>query len=266
MVVAPQPLIITKARSPAFSSRFLHSASATVAALAVLARADLHEIGFAQIAEAHPVLGMGGVGGLHRDRGHAVRVALGDFRHLVQALALPGRGGGDVVQGHGPGQSPLVVLAVGVILDLLSGDYLADVQPRFFGQLHGLLARQLIPGVVQRQQQDPVALIRQLHGIEDQLAVGGGKDIAYSLHVQHALPHETCLGGLVTGAAVGDDGNPVGVFQIVADDQMAFYFQDIRISQAQAREFLVCNGLRRVDELLHLHRISSSMLLGFRLY
>ena len=35
MVVAPQPLIITKARSPAFNSRFLQRASATVATVSL---------------------------------------------------------------------------------------------------------------------------------------------------------------------------------------------------------------------------------------
>ena len=158
-----------------------------------------------------------------------------------------------MVQRHGAGQAPLVVLAVGVELDLLAGDHLADVEPRLLGQLHGLLAGQLVAGVVQRQQQHAVALVRQLHGVEHQLAVGGGENIAHRLDIQHTLAHEARLGGLVAGAAVGDDGDPIGVFQILADDQVAVHLHDVGIGQAQAHQFLVGDGLGGVDELLHFH-------------
>ena len=219
----------------------------------MLARADLHQVRLAQVAEGHAILGMGGVGGLHGDGGHVVRVPLGDVRHLVQGFALPGGGGGNVVQGYGTRQAPLVVLPVGVILDFLPGDHLPDVQSRLFRQLHGLLACQLVPGIVQGQQQHAVALVRQLHGVEDQLAVGGGEDVAHGLDVQHAPAHKPGLGGLVAGAAVGDDGDPVGVRQVLADDQMAVHVQNAGVGQAQAHKLLVGDGFRGVDKLLHFH-------------
>ena len=99
-----------------------------------------------------------------------------------------------------------------------AGDHLAEVQPSLLGQLDGLLARQLVAGVVQSEQQHAVALVGQLHGVKDQLAVGGGEDIAHRLHVQHSLAHKTRLGGLVAGDAVGDDGHPVCAGQVLADD------------------------------------------------
>ena len=58
------------------------------------------------------------------------------------------------------------------------------------GQLHGLLAGQLVAGVVQGEQQHAVALVGQLHGVEHQLSVGGGEDVAHRLDVQHALAHK----------------------------------------------------------------------------
>ena len=88
-----------------------------------------------------------------------------------------------MVQGDGSGQAPLVVLTVGVVLNLLPGDHLADVEPRLLGQLHGLLAGQLVAGVVQGEQQHPVALVGQLYGVKHQLAVGSGKDVAHRLDV-----------------------------------------------------------------------------------
>ena len=219
----------------------------------MLAGADLHQVGLPQVAEGHAVLGMGGVGGFDGDGGHVVGVVLGDLGHLVQGLALPGGSGGDVVQGHRAGQAALVVLAVGIVLDLLAGDHLAHVESGLLGQLHGLLARQLVAGVVQSQQQDAVALVGQLHGVKDQLAVGGGEDVAHRLDVQHALAHEARLGGLMAGAAVGDDGDPVGIGQILADDQMAVHVQNVGIGQAQAGQFLIGDGLGGVDKLFHFH-------------
>ena len=230
-----------------------HHGHPDAAALAVLAGADLHQVGLPQVAEGHAVLGVGGVGGLDGEGGHAVRVALGDLRHLIQGLALPGGRRGDVVQGHRAGQAPLVVLAVGVVLDLLAGDHLAHVEARLLGQLHGLLARQLVAGVVQGEQQHAVALVRQLHGVKDQLAVGGGEDVAHRLDVQHALAHKTRLGGLVAGAAVGDDGHPVRAGQVLADDQMAVHVQNVGVGQAQSHQLLVGDGFRGVDKLLHFH-------------
>ena len=125
--------------------------------------------------------------------------------------------------------------------------------PAFLGQLDGLLARQLVAGVVQSEQQNAVALVGQLHGVKDQLAVGGGEDVAHRLDVQHTLAHKTRLGGLVAGAAVGDDGHPVGIGQILTDDQVAVHIQNVRISQTQAHQLFVGDRLRRVHELLHFH-------------
>ena len=38
----------------------------------------------------------------------------------------------------------------------------------------------------------------------------------------------------MAGAAVGDDGHPVGIGQILTDDQVAVHIQNVRISQTQA--------------------------------
>ena len=178
---------------------------------------------------------------------------LSDLRYLLQSLALPCGGRGDVVQRHRAGQPPLVVLAVGVVPDLLAGDHLTHIEAGLPGQLHGLLARQLVAGVVQGQQQHAVALVRHLHGIKHQLAVGGGENITHRLDVQHTLAHKTGLGGLMAGAAVGDDGHPVGIGQILTDDQVAVHIQNVRISQTQAHQLFVGDRLRRVHELLHFH-------------
>ena len=96
-----------------------------------------------------------------------------------------------------------------------------------------------------------MALVRHLHGIKHQLAVGGGENITHRLDVQHTLAHKTGLGGLM--AAVGDDGHPVGIGQILTDDQVAVHIQNVRISQTQAHQLFVGDRLRRVHELLHFH-------------
>ena len=102
-----------------------------------------------------------------------------------------------------------------------------------------------------------MALVRQLHGVKHQLAVGGGEDVAHGLDVQHALSHKAGLGGLVAGAAVGDDGDPVRVRQVLADDQMAVHVQNIGVGQAQTHKLLVGDGLRGVDKFLHFHVCTS---------
>ena len=158
-----------------------------------------------------------------------------------------------MVQSHGARQPALIVFAVGVELDLLAGHHLAEIQTGLLCQLDGLLAGQLVSGVVQGEQEHAVALVRQLHGVKDQLVVGSGKNIAHSLNVQHPLSHKAGLGGLVTGAAVGNDGHTVGVSQVLADDQMAVYIQNIRIGQPKTGQFLVGDGFRGVDKFFHFH-------------
>ena len=98
-----------------------------------------------------------------------------------------------------------------------------------------------------------MALVGQLHGVKHQLAIGGGEDIAHRLDVQHPLAHKAGLSGLVTGAAVGDNGHPVGAGQVLADDQVSVHVQDVGVGQAQARQFLIGDGFRRVNKLLHFH-------------
>ena len=99
----------------------------------MLAGADLHLVGLAEVAEAHAVLRVRGVGGLHGDGGHAVGVALRDVGHLVERLALGGRRSGDVVQRHAARQAALVVLAFGVVLDLLARDHLTYIHAGLLG-------------------------------------------------------------------------------------------------------------------------------------
>ena len=104
-----------------------------------------------------------------------------------------------------------------------------------------------------------MALVRQLHGVKYQLAVGGGEDVAHRLHVQHApCPPKARLGGLVAGAAVGDDGHPVGVLQVAADDQVAVHLHDVRIGQTQSHQLLVGDGLGGIDEFFHFHSDTTS--------
>ena len=57
----------------------------------------------------------------------------------------------------------------------------------------------------------------------------------------------------MAGAAVGDDGHPVGIGQILTDDQVAVHIQNVRIGQTQAHQLFVGDRLRRVHELLHFH-------------
>ena len=178
---------------------------------------------------------------------------LGDLRHLVEALALAGGSGGDVVEGDRARETALVVLAVGVVLYFLAGHDLAEVEPGLLSQLYGLLARELVAGVVERQQQHAVTLVGALHGLEHQLGVGRGKDVAHSLDVQHALADKAGLRGLVPGAAVGDDGHAIRVLQILAYNQMPVDGQDVGIGQTQADKLLVGDGLGGVDKLLHFH-------------
>ena len=152
-----------------------------------------------------------------------------------------------------PASPRLVVLAVGVVLDLLAGDHLTHIEAGLPGQLHGLLAGQLVAGVVQGEQQNAVALVSQLHGVKDQLAVGGGEDIAHGLDVQHTCTYKAGLGRLVAGAAIGHDCYAVRIGQILADDQVAVHVQNVGIGQTQTHQLLVGNGLRGVDKLLHFH-------------
>ena len=98
-----------------------------------------------------------------------------------------------------------------------------------------------------------MAFVSQLHGIEHQLAIGSGKDIAHGLDIQHPLAYKAGLGRLVAGAAIGDDGHPVGVCQVLTDYQVAVYVQNVGVSQAQAHQLLVGDGLRGVDKLFHFH-------------
>ena len=66
--------------------------------------------------------------------------------------------GGDVVDRHAARQAALVVLALLVVADLLAGDDLAHVHAGLLGQLHGLLARQLVARVVEREEQHAMAV------------------------------------------------------------------------------------------------------------
>ena len=154
---------------------------------------------------------MGGVGGFHGDGGHVLCIALCDPSYLVKALSLSGCGCGDMVKSDSPCQSPFIVLAVGIKLDLLACDHLADIEACLLGQLHGLLSGQLVACVVERQQQNAVAFVSQLHGVKYQLRVGGRKNIAHRLYIQHSFSNKTSLCRLVAGAAVCNDGHAVCV-------------------------------------------------------
>ena len=109
------------------------------------------------------------------------------------------------------------------------------------------LPARLVARVVEREQQHAVALVSALHGLEHQLGVRRGKDVADGLDVEHALADEAGLCGLVAGAAVGDDGHAVGSLQILAYNQMPVNRQDVGVGQAQADKLFVGDGLRGVD-------------------
>ena len=96
-------------------------------------------------------------------------------------------------------------------------------------------------------------LIRQLHGVKHQLAVGGSEDIADSLDIQHTFAHKASLSGFVAGAAIGHDRHTVGVGQILADDQMPVHIKNVGVGQTQANQFLIGNRFGGIDKLLHVH-------------
>ena len=98
-----------------------------------------------------------------------------------------------------------------------------------------------------------MALVRQLHGVKDQLAVGGGEDVAHRLDVQHALAYKARLGGLVAGAAEGDDGDAVRALKRAADDEVALHVNGVRVREGEALQQLVGQGVGVVDKFLHLH-------------
>jgi hypothetical protein len=106
-----------------------------------------------------------------------------------------------------------------------------------------------------------VALVRHLHSVEDQLSVRGGEDVAHGLDIQHTLADKARLGGLMAGPAISNDGDPVGVCQVLADHQMSVHVQNSGIGQAQTGELFVGDGFRCVDKLFHLHIHTSSKLL-----
>ena len=96
-----------------------------------------------------------------------------------------------------------------------------------------------------------MSLVSQLHCLEDQLAAGGCENVANSLDVQHACTNIACLCRLMAGTTVGDDGNTISILQILADDQMAIYIQNVRECQAQAYQLFISDGFGSVHKLLH---------------
>lgn len=163
------------------------------------AGADLHEVRLPQISEGHAVLRMGGVSGL--DGREAM---LSAYRWAISATSsrlLPSRAAAARWYRAPRRPAPLVVLAVGSYRISSPGDHLTTLRRPFLASFMACLPGQLVAGVVQGQQQHAVALVRHLHGIKHQLAVGGGEDITHRLDVQHTLAHKTGLGGLMAGAA-----------------------------------------------------------------
>ena len=65
-----------------------------------------------------------------------------------------------------------------------------------------------------------MALIRPFHCFKDQLSAWCGKDVAVDLDIQHTLADITLLGRLMTGTAVGDDCDTIGIFQVFGDDHV----------------------------------------------
>ncbi len=59
--------------------------------------------------------------------------------------------------------------------------------------------------------------------------------------------------GLVAGAAEGDDGDAVRLFQRAADDEVALHVHGVRVGEGEALQQLVGQAVGVVDKLLHLH-------------
>ena len=72
-----------------------------------------------------------------------------------------------------------------------------------------MLPQSMSPAWFRDQQQHAVALVGHLDGLEHQLRIRRGENVAYDLDVHHALADEAALRGLMAGAAEGDDGDAV---------------------------------------------------------
>ena len=191
----------------------------------------------------------------HGQRRHVVGEALRDGRHLFEASALGSRCAGDLVGGDAAHEAAAVVgvLARGVRHVLLR-DHLDHVEALLLALLHGHVARQHVAGVVEHDVEHALALVGQLDGVDTGLRAGRGEDVAHHVDVHHALAHEALDGRLVAAAALRDDGDAIGLGQLLVDHHVVLaQLEDVGIGQGQALQQLGGEVLGIVDELLHLH-------------
>lgn len=175
----------------------------------------------AQVGQSRAGRGMSSAADGHGQGGHVVGEALSDGGHFLQALALGGGSTGNLIGGDAAYQAAAVVgVLTGSVGHVLLGDHLHHVEPQLLALLHGQVAGEHVAGVVEYDVQHTLALIGQLDGVHTGLGTGSGKDIAHHGDIHHALAHETGDGGLMAGAALGDDGDTVSALKGVVDDHV----------------------------------------------
>ena len=115
------------------------------------------------------------------------------------------------------------------------------------------IACELVACVVKGEKQNAVTLVSHLHGLKNELAGRRREDIAIDLDVQHTLANVALLCRLVTGAAVGNDRNTIGILQILADDEVILHDHGIAECESKTNEFFISDGFRAVNKFFHCH-------------
>ena len=109
--------------------------------------------------------------------------------------------------------------------------------------------------MVEHDVQHALTLVGQLDGVHTGLGTGGGKDIAHHGDIHHALAYKAGDGGLMAGAALGDDGDTVSPLQGIVDDHIFLApVDDVPVGGSQTVQQLVGEVFGIVDEFLHFHR------------
>ena len=108
--------------------------------------------------------------------------------------------------------------------------------------------------MVEHDVEHAFAFVGKFDGVDARLGSGCGEHVAYDVDIDHALAHETLDGGLMSAAALRDDGHAVGAAEQLVDDQVLLAeLEDVGVGHGQSLEQLGREVVGIVDELLHLH-------------
>src|SRR5918997_5419852 len=221
--------------------------------LDVDADAHLHLV-VGDLEDGLPALGRGAAGQGHPHGADVPVDPLGELLDAGEVLAVVGRGAADLVHEDGA-RDPAPPAREGRVLDghVVVCHDVVGLDALGLGQLSGHLEVEDVAGVVLDDVEDAGPAVYGLGGLEHLVGGRAGEHGARAGGVEHAGADVAAVGGLVAGAAAGDEGDLALHGGVGPEDDAVFGEQPehAAVGELHTPEHLLDYPLRGIDELLH---------------